>query len=279
MPAGAQQLCPTSDFTSRFHDSALVGSAALQWQPSSNSLVYASVSRGYKAGGLNLDRTGGLAGAAGSTFLPEEVDNYEFGAKGRFLDGRARLALTLFTANIRNFQQNAFNGIAFTISNAAAVRSRGLELEATLRPARWFSFNTSLVYNEATYGDATETVALRGRQIVNAPRWTWQSQMQIDQPLGSSGWTAQISANARLLSDINTSVSLIPQAEQDGYVLLGGRLGLRSPGGRWDISAFVQNLTNQYYRTIVFAGVIQPGTFNAYVGEPRTFGLEARMRF
>jgi outer membrane receptor protein involved in Fe transport len=159
------------------------------------------------------------------------------------------------------------------------VRSRGVELEATLRPVDWLNFTNTVIYNEATYGEATEPAAVRGRQIVNAPEWTWQSQLFVERPIGSTGWTTQWAANLRLLSDINTSVGLIPQAEQDGYVLLGGRIGVRSPGGTWDVSAFAQNLTNQYFRTIVFAGVLQPGTFNAYVGEPRSFGIEARMRF
>lgn len=279
VPLGAQQLCPTPNFDSSFDDGKLVGSAALSWEPRRNTLIYASFSRGYKAGGLNLDRTGGLAGDVGATFLPEEVDSYELGAKGQFLDGRARLAVTLFSANISNFQQNAFNGLAFTVSNAAEVRSRGVEIEATLRPVNWLSFTNSVIYNEATYGEATATVALRGRQIVNAPEWTWQSQLQFERPIGKSGWSTIWAANLRLLSDINTSVGLIPEANQDGYVLLGGRIGVRSPGGTWDISAFAQNLTNQYYRSIVFAAVLQPGTFNAYVGEPRTFGIEVRRPF
>jgi iron complex outermembrane recepter protein len=278
VPAGAQQLCPTPNFDSRFSDNKLVGTGGLSWEPSPTSLIYASYSHGYKAGGLNLDRTAGLAGAAGSTFLPEEVDSYEIGAKGRFLDGRVRLGLTLFTANVKNFQQNAFTGIAFAISNAAAVKTRGVEAEANIQPVRWLGLGTSLVYNEATYGPTTQDATLRGRQIVNAPKWTVQNQLNIATPeIGR--WSGYFNANMRWLSDLNTSVSLIPQAEQDGYVLLGGRIGVKSSDERWDLSAYAQNLTNRYYRTLVFAGVIQPGTFNAYVGEPRSTGIELRVRF
>jgi len=278
VPAGAQQLCPTPDFDSRFKDSKLVGTAGISYEPTSTSLVYASYSRGYKAGGLNLDRTAGLAGAAGSTFLPEEIESYEAGVKGRFLDGRLRLGLTLFTADVTNFQQNAFTGVAFAISNAAAVKTRGVEAEANLQPAPWLGLGSSVVYNKATYGQITQDATLRGRQIVNAPKWTVQNQLNLSTP-DVGGWSGYLNANMRWLSDLNTSVSLIPQAEQDGYILLGGRIGVKSADGRWDLSAYAQNLTNQYYRTIVFAGVIQPGTFNAYVGEPRSVGLELRARF
>lgn len=279
VPVGAQLLCPTPDFDSRFEDEQVIGTAGLSWEPTSGALLYANFSRGYKAGGLNLDRTGGLAGAAGATFLPEEIDSYEVGAKARLLGGKARVALTLFTSDITNFQQNAFTGTAFTISNAAEVRSRGVEFETTLRPVPWLSFANSVIYNEATYGEATANAALRGRQIVNAPKWTWQSQFMIERPVGKGGWTTQWAANMRMISDVNTSVALQPEAEEDGYFLLGGRIGLRSPDDSFDVSLFAQNLTNTFYRTIIFAGVLQPGTFNAYVGEPRHYGVEARVRF
>lgn len=279
IPAGAQQLCPVPNFDANFDDNKLIGTGVLSYEPTRTSLIYASFSRGYKAGGINLDRSTGSGTAAGQTFLPEEVDSYEIGAKARLMDGKLRTALTLFSSKVTNFQQNAFNGVSFVISNAAEVRSKGAEFELTLAPARWASLNTSVVYNEATYGDATVDATLRGRQIVNAPKWTVQSQLALETPVGGGGWSLYGNANVRLLSDINTSVSLISQAEQDGYVLLGGRVGVRAPGGKWDVSLFAQNLTNQYYRTIVFAGVLQPGTFNAYVGEPRTYGIEARARF
>lgn len=279
VPVGAQLLCPTPDFDSRFEDEQVIGTAGLSWEPAPGALLYANFSRGYKAGGLNLDRTGGLAGAAGATFLPEEIDSYEVGAKARLLGGKARVALTLFTSDITNFQQNAFTGTAFTISNAAEVRSRGVEFETTLRPVPWLSFANSVIYNEATYGEATANAALRGRQIVNAPKWTWQSQFMIERPVGKGGWTTQWAANMRMISDVNTSVALQPEAEEDGYFLLGGRIGLRSPDDSFDVSLFAQNLTNTFYRTIIFAGVLQPGTFNAYVGEPRHYGVEARVRF
>lgn len=279
VPAGAQQLCPSPDFNSNYSDNAVVGTAGLSYEPRRDSVIYTSYSRGYKAGGVNLDRSAGLGGAAGATFLPELVDSYEVGAKGSFLDGAARLAITAFNANYRNFQQNAFTGVSFVISTAAEVKSKGVEIEATLHPTRWLTLSSSFVYNKAIYGDATADPLVRGRQIVNAPERTWQNQVEIEHSLGDGGLRGFLNANMRQLSAINTSVSLIPQAEQAGYNLVGARFGIRGPGGKWEVAAFGQNLTNKYYRTVVFAGTLQPGGYQAYVGEPRSGGLEAKMRF
>lgn len=279
VPAGAQSLCPVPNFDSTFKDSASVSTAALSYEPGRNAILYASTSRGYKAGGINLDRSAGLGSAAGATFQPEIVDSREVGAKASFMQGTVRLSATYFNANIRNFQQNAFNGTSFVISNAAEVNSKGVEVEAGLRPVQWLSLSSSLLANTAVYGPSTADANIRGRQIVNAPKRVWQNQVEVERPWAQSGLSMFLNLNSRQQSDVNTSTSLVAEAEQKGYTLVGARLGLRAPRGAWEVSAFAQNLTNVYYRTIVFAGTAQPGTYQAYIGEPRLVGLEAKMRF
>jgi len=278
VPAGLRLLCPTPPFDASFSDSAVVGTAGLAYELTERSVVHVTWSRGYKAGGLNLDPSAGLGPAANLDFEPEVVDNIEIGARFETVDRKASLALSLYRANIVNFQQNAFDGQQSIISNAAEVRSRGIEFEATLRPTRAISFNTSLSWNETTYGEATTPASLVGQQIVNAPEWIWQSQAFIEQPINDRvhGF---VSGNLRLQSDIRTAVNLAPESAQDGYVLLGGRVGMRDARRRWELSAFAQNLGNVYYRQIVFASVLQPGSFNAFLGEPRTYGVEMRWRF
>jgi outer membrane receptor protein involved in Fe transport len=279
VPAGAQSLCPVPNFDSSFKDTASVGTAALSFEPRRNSILYAGYSRGYKAGGINLDRSAGLGGATGATFQPEVVDSYEVGAKASFMRGAARLSVTYFTSNIRNFQQNAFNGTTFVISNAAEVNSKGLEVEAGWRPYDWLGLGSSVLSNSAVYGPATVDATLRGRQIVNAPKLVWQNQIEVERPWVQLGPKVFFNLNTRQQSDVNTSTSLVAEAQQKGYTLVGARIGLRAPRGAWEVSAFGQNLTNVYYRTIVFAGTAQPGTYQAYIGAPRMLGLEAKLRF
>jgi outer membrane receptor protein involved in Fe transport len=278
VPAGLRLLCQTPDYDVTFSDSAVVGTAGLSFEPTPRSVLYATWSKGYKAGGLNLDPSAGLGPVDGLTFLPETVRNIEVGGRIRSADGRATLSASWFRADYENFQQNAFNGQQSIISNAAEVRSKGIELEADLRPTDWISFGTSLTWNDARYGARTIPASLVGRQIVNAPEWLWQAQGTINQPLGDR-LIGYLNGNIKLQSDINTSVSLFPEAAQDGYVLVGGRIGIRSPNRRWDASLFAQNLGNAYYRQVVFASVLQPGSFNAFLGEPRSYGVELRWRF
>jgi len=119
----------------------LSGTAVLSWKPVDSLLTYVSFSRGYKAGGFNLDRaalargggngaicmtstqTGCAAFGAASisnnlTFKPETNDAYELGAKynGRGIDVNA----ALFQQEFKNFQLNTFNGLNFIVENINA---------------------------------------------------------------------------------------------------------------------------------------------------------------
>ncbi len=105
------------------------GTAILSYKPVDDLMVYASYSRGYKAGGFNLDRSalkspilpfaatpGGAQGLVQNLqFDPEKVDSYEIGAK--YSTGPFGLGLTLFRSDFSSFQLNTFNGTVFLVQN------------------------------------------------------------------------------------------------------------------------------------------------------------------
>ena len=104
------------------------GTAVLSYKPNDDLLFYASYSRGYKAGGFNLDRSAlkspqlpfSLAGGAQSLvgnlqFDPEIVDAYELG--GKFSQRGILFNFALFRQDFRNFQLNTFDGTVFLVQN------------------------------------------------------------------------------------------------------------------------------------------------------------------
>ena len=126
-------------------ENKLSGTVVLSFKPTDRLLTYASYSRGYKAGGFNLDRSalfrassspgspplsgfgavcvsatqpncqGQVASGADLEFKPEINDAVELGAKykGRGFD----VNLTLFHQLISDFQLNTFNGLNFIVEN------------------------------------------------------------------------------------------------------------------------------------------------------------------
>ena len=104
------------------------GTGILSWKPIDDLLVYASFSRGYKAGGFNLDRSalklptfsfasqGGAQALVGALqFAPETVNSFEIGAK--YGTGPFSLSVAAFRQDFKNFQLNTFNGTVFLVQN------------------------------------------------------------------------------------------------------------------------------------------------------------------
>lgn len=116
-------------------ENRLSGTAVISWKPIDSVLTYASYSRGYKAGGYNLDRSGFNRTLVGNTatnpgtpggitptstlslleFAPETNDAYEIGAKynGRGID----VNIAAFRQEFSDFQLNTFNGLNFFVEN------------------------------------------------------------------------------------------------------------------------------------------------------------------
>jgi outer membrane receptor protein involved in Fe transport len=144
--------------------------------------AYVTVSRGYKAGGFNLDQesvdlvvdtrytidpdgAGPLPPALNplyntaqaivdeSRFDPEFATSYEVGIKGVYLDGRARINIAGFYTKFDDFQLNTFNGLGFTISNVDEVTAAGFELESYIFPVDGVQITFGVTYADTRYGD------------------------------------------------------------------------------------------------------------------------------
>ncbi len=110
------------------NEDEFTGTAVVSWKPDPKWMVYGSYSRGYKAGGFNLDRSalkppvapfGGQAGAqalvSGLQFDPEIVNAYEIGVK--YFTRPFSFNIAAFRQEFQNFQLNTFNGTVFLVQN------------------------------------------------------------------------------------------------------------------------------------------------------------------
>jgi outer membrane receptor protein involved in Fe transport len=162
------------DLQDNFSESEFTGTGVVSWKPNRDLMLYASYSRGYKAGGYNLDRSELApnafapptnAGAARLRFDPEKVNSYEAGIK--YSTRRFTANVTVFRSDFENFQLNTFNGTNFVVQNIGScsdslngadrdasavtggctgdvgtgVRSQGVEVELGFYPARNFAVN------------------------------------------------------------------------------------------------------------------------------------------
>ncbi|HVT35279.1 MAG TPA: TonB-dependent receptor, partial [Nevskiaceae bacterium] len=107
--------------------------AAATWQITPDVLTYASASRGFQYGGVNLQAaTLSLSAADHPTFKSSDLWNYEVGARTDWLDRTLRLDLTLFHLDWNKPQvfqvddsRTGLNGVY--IDNVGAARGNGVE--------------------------------------------------------------------------------------------------------------------------------------------------------
>jgi iron complex outermembrane recepter protein len=255
-------------------------------------LTFVTYSRGYKSPGINL-----VAPAQNVDIFvkPEEIDDFEIGAKATMLDGLLELNPTLFYAIDRNYQANYVDTnvmpIARGITNVGTLVSRGVEVDARLFPIEGVTASASGTYNDAYYASYKSAPAqylnsyspnpqdLSGRHASGAPRWSAAAMVEYARPVIKSSRpadtiTGYVSATWTLRSSFRAAVNLDPYTRVPGYTLLGMQVGLRA-GQRWDVSLWMRNiLDTQYYNTLAVNA--NYGIVQGVLGEPRLFGVTVR---
>ena len=107
--------------------------SGFQYAFDTGKMAYVTYSRGFKAGGINLDtNAAGLvannsalvpgATALNPTYKPEKIDGVEAGFKADYLDDKARSNLAVFYDKISDLQVTQFLGLQFVVLNAPNAR-------------------------------------------------------------------------------------------------------------------------------------------------------------
>ena len=303
-------------------ENEVTGTASLAWKPAPPWLVYGSYSKGYKAGGYNLDRSAlgpssrliTSADVANLKFDPETVDAFELGAK--YDRGGLSLTATAYYQKFKNFQLNTFDGTVYIVAtingcgtdlngqdrDASAttgacaaddvkpgVIAQGVELEAAYRLGRHLRLASAYTYTDTAYADdlvgdakgsplSPSLSRLPGKQLSNAPRNVVTNSVTWTPAIGSSGLTGLVFINARTASRYNTGSNLSPNKVQQGFTVVNARLGVRGPNDGWAVELWAQNLLNKDYTQVIFDSAFQ-GSYTAYLGDPRTYGLTVKARF
>ena len=263
-------------------------------------LVYGGYARGYKAGGFNMDRTGlispiltllttGTANVPGVhewVFHPETVDAFELGAKFEFENRRATMDVNLFHEKFDGFQLTTFTGLAFEALNIPEVTSQGVEIEARGVVIGGVEMFGGVTYADVKYGEGPEYGVRSGQQMTHAPKWTGVAGATLRFPVGALQGAFHV--DARYTSDHNTGSDLDIEKQQDAFTVVNARLMLTRPGeSRWTVDVWARNLFEEEYFITAFDAPLQgsgtgPGssqTFNAFLGNPREYGVSVRYEF
>ncbi len=283
--------------------------AKLSYRWSKDIMTYASYAHGFKDGGFNLDRVattnglpsgstiGGVIPTTDTSFKPETTDSYELGLKTTWLHGKLLLDLTGFYQKYKDFQLNQFNGLAFDVETIPTLTSQGLDGQAQwITPLRGLTLNGGFTWADTRYGHfgaANLTspadfygipgtnqglTLLPGARASFAPVWSSTIGLNFDREV-MNNIRFLLSVEAKTLSKYNTGSDLDPMKEQPSYTLVNARFGFASLDNRYRLEFWSNNLTNQNYYQVVFDAPLQPGTYDAFLGQPRTFGATLRVKY
>lgn len=253
------------------------------------TLLYATLSTGYKAGGFNdgcvagtkalgIDCPAVLATPESTlVYQPERLKSWELGAKSRFWDKRASLNVSAFYYDYSNLQ---VSGVAivmgaprFVTNNAAEATVRGLEADGVVQatPADRITYGFTLL--DAHYDRYTPDGAhsLAGAKLDRAPPHTITLGYEHRFRLPAGELTAGGVARRSAAYDIGVPTALlqyrIPARTQSDL-----QLGYLPDHAGWSLQAYVKNVENK----------VQPLTIDSFgmtvPSDPRTYGLRFNYR-
>ncbi len=293
-PSGADILAPLFDFSV-----ASLGSLAeldkdlwsakleLDWRLAEDWLIYSSWNRGVKAGGFNspLDPTGllfpdGSQNNEAMRFDDETLDAFEVGFKSLLGNGKVRLNGAAFYYDYKDYQAFKFIGLTQTVFNADA-KIYGLELELAANPMEGLDLLFGIGLLDTEVKDLDFGFGLVDRDTAISPSLNMSGLARYAWPAGNGSLAIQ--ADFRYLGDHNFNLVAPPVLQEDSYTVANARVSYIGSDEKWDISAFVDNFTDEKYRVQGFDVTSPPpvgfGMVQEYYGKPRWWGLRFTYNF
>ena len=271
-------------------------SIRLQWQASDDIMSYLSYTEGYKSGGFNASgdsaNPDGTPGT-GTEFEDEEATAWELGTKISFWENRGRLSAALFYTEIDNLQVTSFRGTTFSVSNAAELTSKGLEIDAQLAITKNWEIGGAMAYLDSEFDDYKDALCtvdqlaaqgpdctqdLSGERGPNAPEWSGAIYSRYVYTLRNN-MLIRLDTDVAYKDDYYLDGDLDPNTLQDSYYKINARVGLAGADDNWEVAIYGRNLTDETTYTYATDSPLSAGIYGAWIEEPRIIGVQARYNF
>lgn len=286
------------EFVGTLKEDNLSWRVGVDWKPQPGMLLYANVSKGYKAGSYPT-----VSASSFSQYQPvtqESVLAYEAGFKASLLDRALQVNGAAFYYDYKDKQMRAKLqadpfGILDVLQNIPKSTVKGFELEVVMRPVRSLTISSAFTYLDATVDRFAGINAaglasdFAGSTIPFTPKYQFGTNIDYEFPLTNSlnGFVgAGLSYNSDTVSviggDVNPS-TLLSSAIGDkslfrikDYTLVDLRAGIESSNGRWRFSVWGKNVFNTYYWN---NSVVAFDAVSRYAGKPATYGASIRFKY
>lgn len=301
--------------TTNVHFRKATWKAGVEYDASPRNLLYASVATGFKSGALFAATDQNYSAPETLTAYTLGSKNRFFGNRVQlnveaFLWNYQNQQIShLGPVQVGETPGGAIYAPVFLTENAGSARLYGLEAEALFKPTaadlltadiQWlharyrrfsyFAYASSGVAPAAgcavtptdriaaTAGAAIFGIDCSGRPLVNAPDWTINLAYEHKFAL-HAGANLTLGADTRITSASYVSIDYLPDGRQGAVMTSDARVQYELAGGRYSLTAFVNNIENATVYAASFQSPVKNGVLYNQLRPPRTYGIRASARF
>jgi iron complex outermembrane receptor protein len=256
---------------------------ALDYSPNDDTLLYASVSRGFKSGQSPVN----AASKAEQNYpvTQEKITAYEVGVKATLADRLLQANLAAFYYDYKDKQISTyFPDPIYTalsrLDNVPKSKAYGFEGELTLRPAQGVTLTANGLWLKTEVIDylgtnsAGQSQNFDGAEFIYSPRFQGSIVAAYDTPV-SDTMSVNGAVSLRYQSKSSTIFEIDPLYVVDSYAVANASIGLKSEAG-WSLALWSKNLFNKYYWSAVASNA---NVVVRFAQMPRTFGLTMGYNF
>ncbi len=294
---GAPNLSPTTLSLSEHNVAWRVG---LDYKPRPGLLVYANVSRGYKAG--SFPTSSATLVAQFQPVTQESLMAFETGAKADLFGRLLHVDAAVFYYDYRNKQSLGkvlflLYGAQPALVNVPKSRVYGLDADVSLRPFRGLTITGSLTYLASRieryvgYDPFNNLTDFAASKVPFTPKWNYGADVEYRRPLrnngtGFAGLSVQgASSQATTIGGDRLTIPSAPGTRvlpglllpyrTNPYATVDLRIGYEAPNGVWKVMLYGKNILNKYY----WNNVIDGEPYIRFAGEPATYGISLGVKF
>jgi iron complex outermembrane recepter protein len=248
-----------------------------------NVVGYVRYATGYRPGGPNYQLLDPATGQplGGQTFESDELKSYEIGIKADTSDRRFGGELAVYRIDWENIIVSVTrNGFSARANAPDGATINGMELSLSARPLDDFAVVGTFAYQDATLNEATAALgAVKGERLPDVPRATAALTADYELPVGSFAPT--LGATVRYVGDRTTAYSGGSRAQYHlpEYTTVDLRAGCTFD--RFTLQLNVHNVFDErtQYATPISGLYPRLGPLGIAIGQPRTYGITAFLRF
>ena len=263
---------------------ALIGyKSALKYELSQTAMIYSSISRGYKSGGINQNP---YLESSNRSYEPEFNLNYEAGYKSVTCSNQ--LQFTIFYMSRQNQQVNISsqqeegnpNSFYFYTANAATGSNYGAEFDHWTQLSKNLSASLSVGFLSTHVDpyefktDSITTVTLGNREQAHAPLYTFAVKLNYTLPFDLTAGVGISGKDKFYYSDSHDQQS-------KAYQLMD--VNLEYTKENWSVSAWGNNVLDTRYAIRGFYFGLEPPNYEdklyLHWGDPAQYGLSLKYHF